>query len=290
MPRTIEEGFNEFLTKLTPTNAETAAAKSHRASIESCLKTYYGLNRFFRIGSFGNGTSISGYSDIDYLASIPTNSLKANSAYSLKLIRDTLDARFPYTGVKVSSPAIVLPFGTVRSETTEVVPGDFIKKDGSFYAYDIADGDGGWMRASPDAHIAYVRSIDESLYRRVKPLIRLVKAWKYFRDVPISSFYLELRVTKYASEEKSIIYDIDLKNVLCMLRRIGLANIQDPMGVSGYISACKTTVQLEDALSKLDTAAIRAEKAREASVAKRFYEAFEYWRLLYNNQFPTYYF
>ena len=74
MPRNIDEGFCDFLTKLTPTATESEAAKGHRASIETRLKLDFGsVPRFTRIGSFGNGTSISGYSDVDYLACLPTN-------------------------------------------------------------------------------------------------------------------------------------------------------------------------------------------------------------------------
>jgi tRNA nucleotidyltransferase (CCA-adding enzyme) len=75
MPRTIEEGFRDFLTNLTPSTTESQAAKSHRASIEACLRNNFGLHRFVRIGSFGNGTSISGFSDVDYLACLPTSTL-----------------------------------------------------------------------------------------------------------------------------------------------------------------------------------------------------------------------
>ena len=68
MPQTIHEGFRDFLTTLTPRSTESQAAKNHRASIEACLRNNFGLKRFVRIGSFGNGTSISGFSDVDYLA------------------------------------------------------------------------------------------------------------------------------------------------------------------------------------------------------------------------------
>ena len=61
MPRSITEGFDDFLTKLKSTASESDAAKQHRASIEACLKNNFGLKRFARIGSFGNGTSVSGY-------------------------------------------------------------------------------------------------------------------------------------------------------------------------------------------------------------------------------------
>lgn len=290
MPRTVDEGFRDFHSKLTPSAAETEAAKSHRASIEARLKRDFGLRRFTRIGSFGNGTSISGYSDVDYLAALARDTLTSDSNYSLGKVRNSLDDRFPNTGVRVSCPAVVVPFGTTKSETTEVVPADYVGEDSGHPVYEIADCSGGWMRASPDAHNDYVAQINEKLGGKVKPLIRFIKAWKCFRDVPISSFYLELRVAKYASGERTINYEVDVKRFLCQLRDGKLAAMQDPMGISGYIQACKTQALYEDAMSKLDTAAARAEKAREEAENGNIAGAFEWWRKLFNNEFPSYYY
>jgi hypothetical protein len=289
MSRDIKQGFDDFHDTLKTSAAETAAAKSHRASIEACLKSNFGLNRFTRIGSFGNGTNISAHSDVDYLACLPTNQLTETSTASLVKVKNALDARFPNTGVKVSTPAVVCPFGTYKSEDTEVVVAYYkMEKDG-FKVYEIADGNNGWMEVSPDAHNDYVAKVDKKHGGKVKPLIRFIKAWKYYRDVPISSFYLEMRVAEYADGESSIIYDIDVKNILAMLRDNKLAAMQDPMGVAGYIYACKTEAFKQDALSKLTTAATRAEKARKAEADQDTKTAFDCWRLLYNNKFPTYY-
>src|SRR5437867_6333501 len=164
MPRTIDEGFRDFLTKLTPTGTESEAAKSHRASIETRLELDFGyVPRFTRIGSFGNGTSISGYSDVDYLACLPANQLTTDSNYSLQKVRNSLDSRFPNTGVRVSCPAVVCPFGNSAAETTEIVPAYYTKDSNGYKVYGIADCSGGWRSASPDAHKAYVASIDEKL-------------------------------------------------------------------------------------------------------------------------------
>lgn len=289
MPRTIEEGFRDFHDKIKTSATESAAAKSHRASIEACLKNNFGLNRFTRIGSFGNGTNINSHSDVDYLACLPTSVLTKTSTASLVKVKNALATRFPNTGVKVNTPAVLCPFGKYKSEDTEVVVADYVGVENGFKVYEIADGSDGWMRVSPDAHNAYVKRIDEKLGGKVKPLIRFVKAWKYYRQVPISSFYLELRIAKYASDESSIIYDIDVQAVLCWLRDIALANMQDPTGVAGYISACKTQAFRDDALSKLNRAATRAENAREAAAKDNISDAFDWWRLVYDNQFPTYY-
>jgi hypothetical protein len=108
--------------------------------------------------------------------------------------------------------------------------------------------------------------------------------------VPISSFYLELRVAKYAERESSILYSIDVKRVLRMLYDSNLAAIQDPMGVSGYIYPCTSDVKLEDARSKLGTAVGRVENAYSSEQAGKIDDAFYWWRLLYNDQFPSYYY
>ena len=290
MPRTIDEGFRDFHSKLTPSSTETEAAKGHRASIRARLDQEFGVRRFARIGSFGNGTSISGHSDVDYLVSLANSSLTRDSDYSLKKVRDSLAGRFPNTGVRVNCPAVMIPFGSSKAETTEVVPGDYIEERRGHSVYDIPDCAGGWMRASPDSHNAYVSEQNDRLGGKVKPLIRFIKAWKYYREVPISSFYLELRVARYASTETVIVYDIDVKAVLCQLRDHQLADMQDPMGISGYIKACKTSPLREEALSKLETAATRAEKARAAAEKGQLSEAFDMWNLLYYYEFPGYYY
>ena len=288
--RTVDQGFRTFHTRLTPTSGESDAAKRHRSSIKACLENNFGMTRFFRTGSFGNGTSISGYSDVDYFAQIPTENLNTNSTTTLRKVRNALDTRFPDTGVRVSCPAVLVPFGTDAKENTEVTPADNIgvTTTNKYKVYEIADCSDGWMRSSPDAHNTYVREIDSDLRNKVKPLIRFIKAWKYYRNVPISSFYLELRVTKYAEGKSWISYSKDVKGVFSYLNRIDLANMQDPMGISGYISPCPTNTKLEDAKSKLSTALTRAQHACNAEDKDEIENAFWWWNMLYNYNFPSY--
>jgi len=289
MAKTVNEGFNIFHERLTPSTGESEAAKKHRASMVARLKTDFDLMRFFRTGSFGNGTSIRGYSDVDYFASIPTKKLKRNSDATLRIVRSALDDRFPGTGVTINKPAILVPFGKNISEWTEVVPADYIKKDThSRHIYDIPDGNGGWIKSSPDIHNDYVAAINEKLSHKVKPLVRFIKAWKYYMNVPVSSFYLEMRVAKYASEEKSIVYSIDLKRMFKLLLDIQLASIQDPTGISGYIVPCSSDSKKEEALSKVESAFTRAEKAYTAESAKKIEVAFYWWNLVFNGKFPTF--
>ena len=289
MPRTINEGFQDFHKSLTPSEYETDAAKSHRASIKQCIESNFGLRRFWRTGSFGNGTSISGHSDVDYMADIPGESLKKNSSSSLAELRAVLATRFPKTGVRVSCPAVVVPFGTEAKETTEVTPAFLSKELGSFKVYGIPDCSGGWMAASPDAHNAYVSSVNEKRSNKVKPLVRFIKAWKYFQNVPLSSFYLELRVAKYAAGESAIVYPADVRRVFALLKEMDIAKIRDPMGISGLISPCKSVNELKTVKTKVSTALSRATKACAAELEGDSKNAFSWWDLLFRGNFPSYY-
>jgi Second Messenger Oligonucleotide or Dinucleotide Synthetase domain len=289
MAKTLDEAFRTFHSWLTPTAGETAAAKRHRASIEACLKSNFEITRFFRTGSFGNGTSIRGYSDVDYFASIPNKYLTQNSDSTLKKVWRALDNRFPDTGIGIRTPAVWVPFGDDNSESTDVVPAEYMgKKDDGYMIYDIADRSGGWMKTSPDAHTAYVSDINDNLNSKLKPLIRFAKAWKYYKRVPLYSFYLEMKIARYASEESSIIYSIDLKRIFRLLANEELSAMQDPTGVSGYIYPCFSDAMKDDALSKIETALSRAEKACDAENDDEIKDAFYWWDLLFDGEFPSY--
>jgi hypothetical protein len=288
MARTVNDAFDVFVGWLTPTGGETQAAASHRASIESCLRSNFGITGFFRSGSFGHGTSVSGHSDVDYFAVIPNANLKENSNATLQEMRSALQARFPRTAVTVRSPAVVVPFGSGAGERHEITPAEYIKEQNRHSVYDIPDRYGGWMKSSPGGHNAWVNEQNDRLGKKVKPLIRLVKAWNYRRSVGIRSFYLELRTTEYAKGETSIIYRHDVLAVFRQLRNKELAAMQDPLGISGYVHPCTDAVKA-DALSKLDTAIARATKAMEAESGGRVREAFEWWDLVFAGAFPAYY-
>ncbi|RYZ88649.1 MAG: nucleotidyltransferase [Proteobacteria bacterium] len=293
MPRMIDQAFEELLAKLTPSTFESTAAASHRNSILTRLQQDFGsVRRFFRIGSFGNGTSISGYSDVDYLACLPTNQLGESSNYTLTKVRNALDNRFPSTGVRVSCPAVVCPFGNIRSETTEIVPADEIgmSPGNHFKVYDIPDCNNGWMKASPDAHNAFVALVDGRLDKKVKPLIRFFKALKYFQGIPISSFYLEMKIAEYAAKETSIFYDLDIRIFLQRLLDQSLPDLDDPMGISGKIKPCKSNANRDETLSKLITASSRAIKAYSAKERGDISEAFHWWDLFFGDKFPNYYY
>ncbi|MGB9180217.1 MAG: hypothetical protein WCB68_13375, partial [Pyrinomonadaceae bacterium] len=105
---------------------------------------------------------------------------------------------------------------------------------------------------------------------------------------PLYSFYMEMRIARYASDESFIKYSEDIKRILKLLADNELAAMQDPISISGYIYPCFSDVMKDDALSKIDTALSRAEKACEAEDKGKIEDAFYWWNLLFDDEFPSY--
>ncbi len=107
-------------------------------------------------------------------------------------MKNALAARFPSTPVRISRPAVVIAFAG-GEETWEVIPGFVTGRGGhGVFVYDIPGAATGWLDTAPLEHLAYVNEVNsrQGIAGGAKKLARLIKAWKYYNDVPISSFTL----------------------------------------------------------------------------------------------------
>ncbi len=289
MARTVNEGFLEFLKRLAPTQAQRDAGAKHRTSVRSALESKLDVINFFETGSFSHGTGVRGHSDTDVLVSI-RNDRPGSSYTALNWVKDALKQRFPLTLVMIRRPAVVVQFGS-GYEAWEVIPGFITGRGGaSQIVYDIPGPSAGaaWIDSSPKSHLSYVNDCNKKPSKgNAKSLARLVKAWKYYRDVPISSFYLEMRCAQHVASVDPYIHVWDLCLLLEKLKSHQLAAMNDPRGASGRIHACSSDSKREDALSKLSTAASRARSALDAYKADDPSTAFYYLDLLFGGKFPS---
>ncbi len=287
MPKTVHEGFTTFLTRITPTQSERDAAARHRAGVKGALEARLTVSRFFETGSFSHGTGIRHHSDVDALVSIGGGTPESADT-ALRWVKDALSVRYPSTIVKVRRPAVVVEFAS-RAETWEVIPGFLTSRgDSNTLVYDIPGPATGWIDTAPDQHLRYVNESNKVPKSGcAKSLARLMKAWKYYCNVPVSSFYLEMRAAQYVRGLKTYVHVWDLCGLLESLRDHGLAAMNDPSYASGRIHPCSSDAKKRDALSKLDTAATRARKGLEAHKAERPADAFYYLNLLFGGHFPA---
>ncbi len=288
MARTVEEGFQEFLNRLIPTGNEREAGASHRASVKAALENNLGVLNFFESGSFSHGTGIRGRSDIDAFVSL--NNTKPSSPYTaLTWIKDILSARFPLTTIEIRRPAVVVRFGG-GYETWEVIPAFVNGTHDSLIVYNIPGPSAGsdWITSAPKVHLGYVNDCNKKPHQGdAKKLTRLIKAWKYYNNVPISSFYLEMRAAQHVSTVDTYIHVWDICLLLEKMKNHELAPMNDPTGASSRFYPCSSDAGRTDALSKLNTATTRARKALEAYRTEDIDTAFYYLNLLFGGNFPV---
>jgi hypothetical protein len=287
MPKTVAEGFDELLSRIPASTAITERTRRHRESIRACLAAKFRMTNFVPAGSFGHGTNIPRYSDVDYFMVQDEDDWPNNSATALRNVRNVLGARFPFTPVRVSSPVVLVPFGQTSSERFEITPAFFDEDSEDHETFWIPDRQTGWMLSAPRAHNAYVTEVNQQLNGRAKPVIRLLKLWNGTCAVGLRSIYLELRIAKRLRAAAGVTYSVEVAETLAAMHASGLRAMRDPVGVTGLIEACSEARKVE-ALSKIQTALIRAGKALAAEDAGNPRLAFSWWNKVFNGNFPAY--
>jgi hypothetical protein len=86
--------------------------------------------------------------------------------------------------------------------------------------------------------------------------------------------------------KERINFETDVYRTFKKLEMNGLADIRDPMGVSGTVAAVSSEIGTLKALSKLKTAVSRAEKA-DVWRPYDLNECFGWWKKVYNTNFPS---
>jgi len=273
MAETARGWLNNLTSLYTPTPTEFDAARSHRASIESRLDAQLGLHEMFEIGSLRHGTGVWRYSDADYLVSLK-GILPGSPGTMLNKVKEALQGRFPSTEIVIRRPAVVCRFSDGNVEVVPAYPGTS--------GYFIADPRDGWLNTFPKDHNAYVNKVNNKHDGAAKTLARQLKVWKYKRNVPVSSCYLEMRAAKHMDGEASYSPLWDLYLALKKIREADLADMNDPTGLGSRFGACSSESNRRDATSKLETAVGRAIKAKDYASDGYDALAIEQLKLLFN--------
>jgi hypothetical protein len=161
-------------------------------------------------------------------------------------------------------------------ERWEVIPGYYLRSSGDHAIYSIPAPAGGWMETAPTAHLAYVTEVNRSPSGGAKGLARLMKTWKYANTsgAKVSSFYLEMRAAQRMARESSFIPYLDFAYMIRNLANNGLAEMNDPTGITGRFRATSTENYRSSAVALLTADAKRFADAIELEKAGRRGEAF----------------
>ncbi|TCJ89969.1 hypothetical protein DFR71_6260 [Nocardia alba] len=269
--------MDRYVGQLVNQTPDQQLVAQRRADINRLLKAA-GILSTFESGSFNHGTAIPKHSDVDLMARIPY-SWRALAPYSaLVKTRDALATEsYRFSSLKISSPAVKVQYS--YGPSFEVAPAYFDRlTPGGDDVFEIP-APGEWVASAPSAHNRYVSRQNDRLGKRVKPLVRLLKAWKYHADVPVSSTYLELRTAEHAAGESSIHYQIDMSSILRKIVVADFREMNDPIGIVTRIRPCSSEDNRRKALAAAKSAKDYLAIAREA---KDRSDTSSYWKAMYS--------
>jgi hypothetical protein len=260
---------------LVPSPLDRSTVSARRRDLEAPLRcSPLAVSRMIESGSWSHGTGVAGHADNDLMAvassarpDLPSSALsvaKTALAWSSAGIR----------GVAVSNPVVAVEFWTPPN--FEVAPCWFEKAVRGFDVFWIGGRGDEWVLSAPQAHLAYVNEQNDRLSKKVKPLVRLLKAWKYHTGAPVSSFYLEMKAAQCMASENAVVLDIDLRNVIVTIIDHEARAMNDPQGIVGRIPACGSEEKRQRTLRLLREALVHlhsADTARDRGDRSGYYIA-----------------
>lgn len=196
----VGEDFETFCRNLTVNNRNTisdrAGAITRRLNLD--FRSIYSDSANSRyVGSYGRGTAIRGFSDLDLLYEMPWSEYTRFNGYLyngqsslLQAVRNSIRTTYPNTEVGGDGQVVVVQFAD--GMCFEVVPG-FRNNDNSF-TYPDSNAGGSWKITNPLPEIAAVEAGDHAWNNNMTRLCRMTRAWRRKWDVSIGGLLIDTLV------------------------------------------------------------------------------------------------
>lgn len=211
------ENFKTLVQNTRTQNHSTVSARC--GSITRRLnQDFRGIDSSIRysryVGSYGRGTAIKGFSDVDLLIELPyqiyvqyNNYIGNGQSALLQAVKNSIKKTFPITVIGGDGQVVVVQFSD--GMIFEVLPA-FINEGGESYIYPDSNGGGSWKICKPLSEIAAINELNNKYNKNVKDLVRIMKAWRKENNVQISGMLLETLVMNfldgYGYNDKSYTY------------------------------------------------------------------------------------
>ncbi len=286
MARTVEAAFDELLGRESLTANQILEAQIRINHLNNFLRSNLSLaGAPILTGSYARGTLCASERDIDILVPFSTSHYwaryQANSRNFLYWVRGYLNDHYKRSDVSSRQVAVRLDFLTFA---TEVTPGFHRQGEG----YVIPNGTEGWLNTNPPFHARMMAEADVHHGGRLKPLVRLVKAWNLANGHRLSSFHVELMVESIKRWHAIGSWPTEVATVLHYMPSWLQSPFPDPWLSGGNVDDYLSADSRREVVKFVQDEAARAAQAEEYRRAGRIEAAFERWNMVIYKKFPAY--
>lgn len=289
----VRQRFEQFHRNLALTFLQRQDGLIKRDGVISCLnRHYYGSasnteNSFF-IGSWSKDTVTRPPCDVDVYFLLPVevyNRFQGHLWYRqsalLQEVKGVLSDTYPDTDMRGDGQVVLVNFGTYN---VEVVPA-FLLTNGHYWICNTNNG-GFYKETDPVAEVRYIETVDQANNRNLRPLIRMLKAWRANCSVPIKSFQLELLAADFIGKSPWRLYDFFWFD---WITRDFFAYLYHRANSYIVVPGTFETIYLgNEWQSRAETAYWRAEKACRFEQSNLIVAAGEEWQKIFGQQVPKF--
>ncbi len=172
----------------------------------------YTLHSFYG-GSYGRGTAINGFSDLDMLFVLPYLVYKQYNDYVgngqsalLQSIRASMQKTYRSSDIGADGQVVSVSFDD--GITFEVVP--CFLNDNDSYTYPDSNDGGKWKVTNPKPEIDAIAKGDQDWNGNLKRLGRMMRAWKNNWNVPMGGLLIDTFAHRFLenweNHDKSFVY------------------------------------------------------------------------------------
>jgi hypothetical protein len=165
------------------------------------------------VGSYGRGTAINGFSDLDMLFVLPYETYQQYNSYSgngqsalLQAVRNSMQKTYSSSSIGADGQVVVISFDD--GIMFEIVP-CFLNTNES-YTYPDSNSGGSWKTTNPKPEISAIASGDTSWNGNLKRLCKIARAWKNKWNIPMGGLLIDTFAYKFLDgwehNDKSYIY------------------------------------------------------------------------------------
>jgi hypothetical protein len=196
-------------------------------------------------------------------------------------VRNHLNDHYHSTSVSSRQVSVKFDFTVIVTDVTPCFP---LTTGGYF----MPDGNRGWMMTNPPFHAQMMATADAAHGFRLKPLVRLIKAWNFANGQHLRSFHIELMVEAIKRGHHIGSWPQEVAVVLeYMLSWLANA-FPDPWAPGGKIDAYLSTIKRRQVIEILQRDIADAKRAEQYRQVGNVRAAFERWNIVYGHTFPAY--
>ena len=215
----VSENFSSFCSNLTVNNTSDISSRykliTRRLNLDfRNLNSDISYSRY--VGSYGRGTAVRGFSDLDMIYELPWSIFSQYNDYVgngqsalLQAVRRSILKTYPATSIGGDGQVVVVSFSD--GMRFEVVPAFRFNLDNrkDFY-YPDSNGGGSWKSTDPVPEINALQTRDIYVNGNLKRLCRMARAWKSFCNVPMGGLLIDTLAYRFlgtwAHRDKSYVY------------------------------------------------------------------------------------